>query len=76
MKLCSECRKKPWPYAIVVLISTFAGFLTWLTLSTAGIAPEINRWLSSAAFLAVAATLVTYMLRCMRRHCKEDDHPI
>jgi|GEM_PF-6030358 len=37
MKLCCECRKKPWPYALVLFISSFVAFVTWLTLSAAGV---------------------------------------
>lgn len=74
MKLCKECRKKPLPYIMVMLISSLAAFLTWLTLSTAGLTPEQNRIWSTGAFLVVAAVLVTYMVRCMRRHCSEDQH--
>ncbi|HFD79786.1 MAG TPA: hypothetical protein ENK05_05240 [Gammaproteobacteria bacterium] len=72
MKLCSKCRKNPWPYAIVLLIASFAGFLTWLTLSAAGASPTVNSWLSAIAFLAVAGLLFTYMVHCMARHCRDD----
>jgi uncharacterized membrane-anchored protein len=75
MKLCRECRRKPWPYAIVIIISMFTAFLTWLTLATAGVTPSANRWMSAIAFLGVGGLLLTYMFNCMRRHCREDDHP-
>jgi apolipoprotein N-acyltransferase len=74
MKLCGECRKKPWPYVLVVFISTFVAFVTWLTLSAAGLAPEANRWWTALAFLIAGGVLFIYMMSCMRRHCADDGH--
>ena len=74
MKLCGKCIRKPWPYAIVALISTFVAFVTWLTLSAAGIHPEDNQWWTGAAFALAVALLFVYMRACLRRHCNEDGH--
>ncbi|MEE9422918.1 MAG: hypothetical protein V3V50_07145 [Gammaproteobacteria bacterium] len=74
MKLCSACCTKRWPYAMAVFIAAFTAFLTWLTLSSSGIQPVANSFLSTIAFILVGGALLMYMLNCMRRHCKEDEH--
>jgi hypothetical protein len=74
MKLCGECRKNPWPYVLVVFISTFVAFVTWLTLSAAGLKPDANRWWTALAFLVAGGVLFSYMVSCMRRHCADDRH--
>ncbi|HHJ15119.1 MAG TPA: hypothetical protein ENJ80_00285 [Gammaproteobacteria bacterium] len=74
MKLCEECRKKPWPYAIALFISGFVAFVTWLTFSAAGVSLLVSRWATGIAFLLAVIILGTYMVSCMRRHCAEDRH--
>ncbi len=74
MSLCGECRKKPWPYALVLFISTFVAFVTWLTLSAAGLHPDATLLLTAGAFLIAATVLFSYMVSCMRRHCSDDNH--
>jgi hypothetical protein len=76
MSLCGECRKKPWPYALVLFISTFVAFVTWLTLSAAGLQPDARLWLTAGAFLIAATVLFSYMVSCMRRHCSDDKHHV
>jgi hypothetical protein len=75
MRLCSECRKTPWPYMMALFIAGFTAFLTWLTLSTTGLKPETNGWVTAGVFLTVLGMLMTYMVSCMRRHCGHQDHP-
>ena len=74
MKLCGKCLRKPWPYAITVFISSFVAFVTWLTLSAAGLRPDVNQWWTGVAFMAAAGLLFIYMRACMRRHCRDDGH--
>ena len=74
MKLCCECRRKPWPYALVLFISSFVAFVTWLTLSAAGVGAQIKIWSTVGIFLIIAALLIHYMLACMSRHCADDQH--
>ena len=74
MKLCADCRKTPWPYVIALFIAGFTAFLTWLTLASAGINPNENRWWTAGMFLGVFGLIMTYMLSCMRRHCRHDNH--
>ncbi len=74
MKLCCECRRKPWPYALVLFISSFVAFVTWLTMSAAGADGQTRLWSSVGMFLIVAVVLINYMLGCMRRHCADDRH--
>lgn len=74
MSLCGKCRKKPWPYALVLFISTFVAFVTWLTLSAVGFAPYVRTLLTVGAFLVAAAVLFGYMISCLRRHCADDQH--
>jgi hypothetical protein len=58
----------------VLFISSFVGFVTWLTLSAAGLDAQIKLWATVGMFLFVAVLLVNYMLACMRRHCADDRH--
>ncbi len=72
MKLCSECRKTPWPFAFALFISGITAFLTWLMLSFSGF-NETEQLIGSAlVFLAAAATLMHYVMSCMKRHCRHD----
>jgi uncharacterized membrane protein YhaH (DUF805 family) len=74
MKLCGKCIRKPWPYAITAFISGFIAFVTWLTLTAAGLHPEARQGWTVAAFLVAVSLLFVYMRACMRRHCREDGH--
>lgn len=74
MALCNKCRKKPWPYALVLFISTFVGFVTWLTLSAVGFETGTRSLLTAGAFLAATVVLSGYMVSCLRRHCSDDGH--
>lgn len=74
MRLCGECRKKPWPYAIVIFIATFVAFVTWLTVSAAGLSSGSSIIWTSVSFVAAVALLASYMISCMRRHCSDDKH--
>jgi len=59
---------------MVLFISTFVGFVTWLTVSAAGFTPDARVWLTVAAFLVAAVVLFGYMVSCLRRHCSDDQH--
>lgn len=73
MKLCSECRRTPWPFLMVFFVSSVSAFLTWLTLSYSQFG-EVERLAGSVGvFLAVGGTLLHYVMACMRRHCHH--HP-
>ena len=74
MRLCGDCRKKPWPYAIVLFIATFVAFVTWLTLSAAGLSESSSIIWTSISFVAAVVLLASYMVSCMRRHCSDDKH--
>ena len=74
MSLCGKCRKKPWPYALVLFISTFVAFVTWLTLSLTAFTHDARLLLTAAAFLTAAVVLFSYMISCLRRHCSDDKH--
>ena len=75
MKLCEECRKKPWPFLIAIIIALFVAFLTSLTLGAAGLTADANRLWTAGVFIGVIAVLLSYMVVCMRRHCREGHHP-
>ncbi len=74
MRLCAECRSKVWPYAIVILVASFSAFLTWLTMSATGASETAIRMVSASVFVGVGGLLLGYMLCCLRRHCRHDDH--
>ena len=74
MKLCADCNSKLWPFAIVLLVAGFSAFLTWLTVSTTDASKTTVGLASLAVFVGVSGLLSGYMLRCLRRHCRDDDH--
>jgi ABC-type uncharacterized transport system permease subunit len=74
MKLCSDCRRTPWPFLVALFIASFAAFLTWLTLSF-NQADTTQLILGVAVmFVAAGATLIHYVINCMRRHCHHGHH--
>jgi hypothetical protein len=74
MRLCSDCRKTPWPFVMVTFISGAIAFVTWLVLGFAQSDPLVQIIGTVAVFIAVAATLLHYVLSCMRRHCEQLGH--
>lgn len=74
MRFCSECHRKIWPYIIVLIIAGFSAFLTWLSFSASGAAEATVRWVSAGAFVGVGGLVLGYMLCCLHRHCRHDDH--
>ena len=72
MKICGGCKKKMFPVAMVIFLSTFIAFVTWLTLSAAGLPDSANRLWTFGAFFIAAAILGSYMVSCIRRHCFDE----
>jgi hypothetical protein len=70
MKLCKTCFSSPWPFVLMTVIAAVTGFVTWLTLGLSQPEPALRIAMSAGAFLAVEATLVHYVISCMRRHCR------
>jgi hypothetical protein len=70
MKLCPQCSNSPWPFGMALFITAIIAFLTWLMLSFAGASPTEDAIGTALVFVAVGATLVHYVLGCMRRHCR------
>ncbi len=68
---CKESRKRPWIYLIVIFVATFSAFMTWLTLDSAGIPSESNKWWSGGVFVLVSILLLLYFISCMRRYCSQ-----
>jgi hypothetical protein len=74
MKLCKNCKKAFWPYLMILVIAGVAGFLTWMTLSLSGVADQQGLLISVIVSLTVGATLLHYVVSCLRRHCQEWGH--
>ena len=70
MKLCPTCNTSPWPFAVVLFISAVIAFLTWLMLGFAGADLVQSIAGTALAFVAVGATMLHYVLACMKRHCR------
>jgi hypothetical protein len=72
MKFCPECSKSPLPFVMAFFLAGVSSFLTWLTLTYSQF-DTLERIAGTAlVFVAVGATIVHYMLACMRRHCRHD----
>jgi len=73
MNLCPKCVRSSWPFVLVLAIASVAGFATWLTLGLSVEDPVQRIAAGAVAFLAVGATLLHYVLSCLRRHCRHGD---
>jgi hypothetical protein len=73
MKLCSKCDNSPLPFIMVLVIATISAFMTWLTLELS--IPEIGPRAGASAltFAVVGGLLLTYVLHCLKRHCRHQD---
>ena len=72
MKLCPQCQKTPWPFLFALFIAGFAAFLTWLTTALSDLTYGLRIAASASVFIAVAATLIHYVVSCMKRHCRHN----
>ncbi|RKT45423.1 hypothetical protein [Thiocapsa rosea] len=72
MKLCPKCSRSPLPFVMVMLISSVLAFITWLVLGLSQVEPTLRLAAGAAVFLAVGATLLHYVLSCLKRHCRHD----
>ena len=70
MKLCPECSKSPLPFLMALFVAGLSAFLTWLTLTYSQVEAAERMAGSVLVFVAVGATIMHYMLRCMKRHCR------
>lgn len=70
MKLCPQCNGSPWPFVMVLFMASLLAFVTWLMLSFAGADPMQAAVGTAVAFVAVGATMLHYVLACMKRHCR------
>lgn len=70
MKLCKTCFASPWPFVLMTVIAAMTGFITWLTLGLQQPDPQLRIAIAVIAFVAVEATLIHYVIACMRRHCR------
>lgn len=77
MKLCPKCGRSPLPFLMVPLVAGVSAFMTWLTLGLT-IAEDTPRLVAGlVVFVAVGATVLHYVLSCLKRHCRHGthDHP-
>ncbi|MFB1487852.1 MULTISPECIES: hypothetical protein [unclassified Thiocapsa] len=72
MKLCPKCSRSPLPFVMVSLISSVLAFITWLVLGLSQVEPTVRLAAGAAVFLAVGATLLHYVISCLKRHCRHD----
>lgn len=70
MKLCKTCFASVWPFVLMTVIAGITGFVTWLTLGLSQPEPELRIAVTLIVFIAVEATLIHYVVACMRRHCR------
>ena len=75
MKLCQHCSKTVWPFLFAFFIAGVAATLTWLILSYSSFDATTRLLFTAIVFVLAVATLVTYMLACMRRFCRHANRP-
>ncbi len=75
MNICPKCNGSPWPFVLVLAIASVAGFSTWLTLGLSVPEMPIRVAAGALAFLIVGATLLHYVLSCLKRHCHHGKGP-
>ena len=76
MNLCPKCNPPAWTFADIFMITSVIAFVTWLMLGLSMIAPLPRAAITGAAFLAVGATLVHYVMSCIKRHCRHDQQSV
>ncbi len=59
---------------MVAFISTMIAFVTWLMLGYAQGSPLVQILGTFGVFVAIGATMLHYVLSCMRRHCAQLGH--
>lgn len=72
MNLCLECSRSRWPFAMIFAITSVIAFLTWLILGLSMVGAVGRAGVAALVFLGVGATLLHYVLSCLRRHCRHD----
>ncbi len=70
MNLCPQCSRSPWPFVVILGITSVIAFLTWLILGLSIADPVQRLGIASVVFLAVGGTLLHYVVGCLRRHCR------
>ncbi len=73
MNLCPKCSPTAWPFVMIFMITSVIAFVTWLMLGLSVIAPLPRAMITGVVFLAVGATLVHYVIGCVKRHCRHGD---
>ncbi|WP_089724084.1 hypothetical protein [Candidatus Thiosymbion oneisti] len=74
-KLCRKCSSPALPFFVVFFVAGVSAYLTWLTLTYSGVGKIELIAGSVGVFLAVGATLLHYVVSCMKRHCRHDQAP-
>lgn len=74
MKLCRQCSRSLLPFIMVIFVAGVIAFLTWLTLAYSQLSEIQVIAGTGGVFLAVATTMLHYVLSCMRRHCSHGGH--
>ena len=59
---------------MVIFVAGVIAFLTWLTLDYSQLGELEVIAGTCVVFLAVATTMLHYVVSCMRRHCNHGDH--
>ncbi|MBK1722917.1 hypothetical protein [Thiocystis violacea] len=74
MNLCPKCSRSRWPFVMIFAITSIIAFITWLVLGLSMVEPLPRVAVAIAVFLGVGATLLHYVLSCLRRHCRHEEH--
>lgn len=73
MNLCPKCNPPAWTFAVIFILTSVIAFVTWLMLGLSMTAPLPRAGIASVVFLAVGATLVHYVMSCVKRHCRHGE---
>jgi len=75
MKFCRKCNSSALPFFVVFFVAGISADLTWLTLTYSEVGKTELIAGSVGVFLAVGATLLHYVISCMKRHCRHGNTP-
>ena len=70
MPFCPKCERPFWPFLMILTITSVIACLTWLILGLSAFDPVARLLVAVGVFVAVGATLLHYVLSCLRRHCR------
>ncbi len=66
MRLCKYFGRYA-PYLLIPFFATAIAFLSWITMTVAGVSPDVAELITILVFLICGSVTAFYIIRCMSR---------